>query len=62
MLWHLMKQEIHDWFNLRLQEFIEVENKNPKLMTDALLERYIHDSPHEWFLYEFLIILYECLA
>ena len=26
------------------------------------MERYIHDGPHEYFLFEFLIILYEWLA
>ena len=31
-------------------------------MTDTWLERYIHGSPHEWFFYEFPIILYEWLA
>ena len=26
------------------------------------LDRYIHDDPHEWFFYEFLVILYEWLV
>ena len=62
MLWHLTKLEIQDWFYLRIQEFAEAENQNPKLMIDAWLERYIHDGPHKWFFCEFLVILYEWLA
>ena len=26
------------------------------------MDRYIHDGPHEWFFYEFLVILYEWLV
>ena len=26
------------------------------------LDRYIYDGPHEWFFYEFLVVLYEWLA
>ena len=31
-------------------------------MTDEWLERYIHDSPHEYFFCKFPIILYEWLS
>ena len=51
--------EIKYWFDLKMWEFVEVENRNPKFSTNDWLARYIHDGAHEWFFYEFPIILYE---
>ena len=62
MFWHPTQLEIEEWFGLKLPEFAETENQNPKLSMRNWLERYIHNGPHEWFFCEFPIILYEWLA
>ena len=62
MLWHPTKTKIEDRFDLKLQEFAKIKNQNLKLSTNDWLARYIHDNSHEWFFYEFPIILYEWLA
>ena len=62
MFWHPTCLEIEGQFGLKLREFAETENQNPKLSMGNLLDRYIHNDPHEWFFYEFHIILYEWLA
>ena len=62
MLWHPTKTEIEGWFSLKLREFAEIQNQNPKLSTNDWLAKYIHDGAYEWFFYEFPIILYEWLA
>ena len=57
-----MKLQIEDWFDLKLWEFAETENQNPKLSINNWLVRYyIHDGTHEWFFFEFPIILHEWL-
>ena len=61
-MWHPIRPKIQDWFNQKLQEFSEAENQNPRLMTDKWLARDIHEGPHEYFFFEFTIILYEWLA
>ena len=62
MFWHLTSLEIEGWFDLKLQEFVEAENQNPKLSTSHWLDRYIHDDPHNWFFCEFLVLLHELLV
>ena len=59
---HLTWPEIQDWFDQKLREFAKAKNQNPGLMTDKWLVRYIRDSPHEYILSEFTIILYKLLA
>ena len=61
MFWHLTRLKIEEWFGLKQREFLETENQNTKPSTGNWLDRYIHNSPHEWFLCEFPIILYEWL-
>ena len=61
-MWNLTLPKIQDWFDQKLQEFSEVENQNPVLMTDKWLVRNIHDGPHEYIFCEFPIILYEWLV
>ena len=62
MFWLPNRPEIEEWFGLKLKEFVETENQNPKLSMGNWLGIYIHDGTHEWFLCEFPIILYEGLA
>ena len=59
MFWHLTQPKIEGWFDLKLREFVEAKNKNPKLSTSNWLDRYIHDGPHKWFFCDFLVVLYE---
>ena len=61
-MWHSTRSEIQDWFDQKLQEFVEEKNQNLGLTIDKWLEKYIHDGPHEYFFCEFPIILYEWLA
>ena len=62
MFWHPTQPEIEGWFDLKLREFAEAENQNPKLSMGHWLDRYIYDGPHEWFFCEFPILLHEWLA
>ena len=61
-MWHPMRPKIQDWFEQKSQEFDEKENQNPGLMIDQWLEEYMHNGPHEYFFFEFPIILNEWLA
>ena len=62
MFWHPTRLDIEGWFGIKLREFAEAENWNLKLLTSNWLDRYIDDGPHEWFFYEFPVVLYEWLA
>ena len=62
MFWHPTQSDIKGWFDLKLWEFAEDENQNPKLSIGHWLDRYIHDGPHEWFFCEFPILLHEWLT
>ena len=62
MFQHLTRLEIQGWFDLKLGEFAEAKNQNPKLSTGHWLDRYIHDGPHEWFFCECHVLLQEWLA
>ena len=62
MSWHPTRSKIKDWFDQKLQEFAEAKNQNPKLWTSQWLDRHIHDGPHEWYFFEFLVILHEWLT
>ena len=61
-MWHSMQLEIQNWFDQKLQEFVEKENQNSRLTVDQWVGRYIHDGPHEWFFCEFPVLLFEWLA
>ena len=62
MSWHPSQSNIQGWFDVKLWEFTEVGNQNPKLSMGHWLDRYIHDDPHEWFFCEFLVLLHEWLT
>ena len=59
MFWHRDQPEIEGWFDLKLREFAEAENKNLKLSTGHQMDRYIHNGPHKWFFCEFPVLLHE---
>ena len=61
-MWNPTRPKLQDWFDQKLREFAEAENKNLGLKTNNWLVRYIHDGPQEYFFSEFPIILYEWLA
>ena len=48
MFWHPNQSEIEGWFDLKLWDFAEAKNRNPKLSMGRWLDRYIHDNSHEW--------------
>ena len=56
MLLHLTKINIKYWVDLNPRDFAEIENQNPNFLTNDWMDRYIHDSSHEWLFYEFPII------
>ena len=62
MFWQLTRPKIEGWFDLKLREFVEAENQNQKLSMSHWLDRYIHDSPREWFFCEFFVFLNEWLT
>ena len=62
MFWHPTCPEIEGWFGLKLREFAKTENQDLKLSTRNWLDRYIHNSPYEWFFCPFAVILYEWLV
>ena len=61
MFWNSNQLEIEGWFDLKLREFTEAENKNPKLSMGDWLDRYIYNGPHECFFCEFIVLLHEWL-
>ena len=56
------KTKIEEWFDLKLQEFAEIENQNMNLLTPRWLNRYIYDDPYEWLFCEFSVVLYEWIG
>ena len=56
------RQEIQDWFDQKIRDFVEKEKQNPELTIDQQLENYMHDGPLKYFFSEFFIIFYDWLA
>ena len=48
-LWHPKLSEIKAWFETKVKEFIEVENRNPNHDSEAWLQKYIYSDVHKVF-------------
>jgi hypothetical protein len=45
--WFPSKKEIQKWIEYQERDFVEAQNKNPKLSTEDWLQRYIFIDIHE---------------
>lgn len=60
--WHPMKEEIKNWVEVREKEFVEQEHRNPRLLIESQLQRYIFSNIHEIFFATFLGELHTWLS
>ena len=60
--WHLAKEELNQWVESKEREFAIKENKNPRLSTEAWLQKHIFTDLHEIFFVTYAIQLYDWLA
>jgi len=57
--WNPTKKELKEWLNLKLHEFMAQENRNPQILEEDWLDRYIYTDIHEVFFATFPVELYE---
>lgn len=57
--WNPTKKEIEVWLDRKIHEFMSQENRNPQLMKEQWLYRYMYTTIHEIFFSSFLVELYE---
>ena len=55
--WHPTKEELNQWVESKEREFAEKENKNPRLTTEAWLQKHIFIDLHKIFLLQLCYIL-----
>jgi hypothetical protein len=48
-LWHPKLSEIEAWFETKVKEFAEAENRNPNYDSEVWLQKYIYTDVHEVF-------------
>ena len=60
--WYPNKKEIQDWLEKKETEFAEKENRNPRVSTEAWLDKYIFTDEHEIFFASLLGELHEWLS
>lgn len=51
--WNPSKEEIESWVESKEKEFVEKENKNPRLSAEDWLQRYVFIDLHEVFFASF---------
>lgn len=56
-----MKKEIEKWIDRKMHEFKSQENKNPRMLKEEWLQRYLYIEEHEVFFCHFPFKLYEWL-
>ena len=61
-LWHLELSEIEAWFETKMKEIAERENRNPNCDDEAWLQKYIFTDIHEVFFATFPSKLHSWLA
>jgi hypothetical protein len=59
--WNPTKVEIKRWLKMKELEFVQKENKNPKITPFKYLEKYVFSDLHEVFFYDFPHLLHEWL-
>ena len=60
--WHPTKEELNQWVESKEREFAVKENKNPRLSTEAWLQKHIFTNLHEMFFVTYAIELYDWLS
>ena len=60
--WYPNKKEIQDWLEKKETEFAEKENRNPRVSTEAWLDKYIFTDEHKIFFTSLLNELHEWLS
>ena len=55
--WNPMKEEIEVWLKKKELEFLQKDNKNPKITPCKYLDRYVFSDLHEVFFYDFPHVL-----
>jgi hypothetical protein len=60
--WYPNRKEIQDWLEKKETEFAEKENRNPRVSTEAWLDKYIFTDEHEIFFDSLLGELHEWLS
>jgi hypothetical protein len=58
-LWNPTKEEIESWLNKRELEFVQKDNKNPRVTPHKYLEKYVFTDLDEVFFYDFPHLLHE---
>ena len=61
-LWHPELSEIEAWFETKIKEFVETENRNPNHDSEAWLQKYIYIDVHEIFFATFPLELHSWLV
>jgi hypothetical protein len=59
--WNPMKVEIERWLKTKELEFVQKDNKNPKLTPCKYLDKYVFSDLHEVFFCDFPHLLQEWL-
>ena len=59
---HPAKEELNQWVESKEREFAAKENKNPRLSTEAWLQKHIFTDLHEIFFVTYAIELYDWLS
>jgi hypothetical protein len=54
-----MKEEIERWLKIKELEFVQQNNKNPRVTPQKYLEKYVFTDLHEVFFCEFPYLLQE---
>jgi hypothetical protein len=60
-LWNPTKVEIERWLKTKDLEFVQKDNKNPKLTPHKYLDKYMLSDLHDVFFYDFPHALQEWL-
>ena len=62
MLWHLKKNEIEDWLELKMLAFTQEESAGSQWSVENWVDQYIYTDIHKIFFAKFPIVLHEWLS
>jgi hypothetical protein len=57
--WNPTKAEIETWLRTKEMEFVQKDNRNPRVTPRKYLEKYVFTDLHEVFFYDFPHLLHE---
>ena len=61
MLWHISRNELQDWLDRKILEFVLQENRSTKLSDKKWVQKYIYTEVHMIFFFSFATNLQEWL-